>query len=80
VSLKSKDGKNIFAVAASDKESGRKDAQYTDTKWLSQEGEWFLAGVLDGLEDIVPMVSTSEVFIIVASSSRLSACSNYQRV
>jgi glutamine synthetase len=52
-----KDGRNVFAVDKSILKNGREDAQYEDTKWLSQEGEWFLAGVLDGLEGIVPMVS-----------------------
>lgn len=47
----------MFAVQDSEMENGRPDAQYEDTKWLSQEGEWFLAGILNGLEDIVPMVS-----------------------
>lgn len=41
----------------SELQNGRANAQYEDTKWLSQEGEWFLAGILDGLEDIVPLVS-----------------------
>ena len=57
VSLRTKDGRNLFAVDDSEKQNGRTNAQYEDTKWLSQEGEWFLAGVLDGLEDILPMVS-----------------------
>ncbi len=30
---------------------GREGAGSEDTKFLSQEGEWFLAGVLDGLPD-----------------------------
>ena len=33
------------------KAGGRKGAAYEDTKYLSQEAEWFLAGVLDGLPD-----------------------------
>ncbi|KIM29070.1 hypothetical protein M408DRAFT_68625 [Serendipita vermifera MAFF 305830] len=56
VSLKTKDGKNLFAVKESELKNGREDAQYGDTKWLSKEGEWFLAGILDGLEDIVPLL------------------------
>ncbi|KAG8835300.1 hypothetical protein FRC17_004344 [Serendipita sp. 399] len=56
VSLKTKDGKNVFAVDEADLEKGRANAQYEDTRWLSQEGEWFLAGILDGLEDVVPML------------------------
>ena len=31
--------------------TGRANAQYVDTKFFSQEGEWFIAGVLDGLPD-----------------------------
>ena len=31
--------------------NGRPSAKYEDTWFLSQEGEWFLAGVLDGLPD-----------------------------
>ncbi|KDN49012.1 hypothetical protein RSAG8_02365, partial [Rhizoctonia solani AG-8 WAC10335] len=56
VSLRDKNGRNVFAVADADKEKGRADAQYQDTRFMSQEGEWFLAGVLDGLTDIVPML------------------------
>ncbi|CEL51574.1 glutamine synthetase [Rhizoctonia solani AG-1 IB] len=56
VSLRDKSGQNVFAVADTDKEKGRADAQSQDTRFLSQEGEWFLAGVLDGLLDIVPLL------------------------
>ncbi|CAE6498765.1 unnamed protein product [Rhizoctonia solani] len=56
VSLRDKSGRNVFAVAGGDKEKGREDAQYQDTRFMSQEGEWFLAGVLEGLTDIVPML------------------------
>ncbi|KAG8716204.1 hypothetical protein FRC11_007378 [Ceratobasidium sp. 423] len=56
VSLRDKNGRNVFAVADTDKEKGRADAKYQDTRFMSQEGEWFLAGVLDGLTDIVPML------------------------
>ena len=59
VSLKSKDGRNIFAVPDADLNEGRADAAFEDTKWLSKEGEWFLAGVLDGLADVVPLVRGS---------------------
>ncbi|KAI0723955.1 glutamine synthetase/guanido kinase [Cerioporus squamosus] len=54
VSIRDKDGKNIFALSASELKTGRADAQYEDTKFLSQEGEWFLAGILDGLPDVMP--------------------------
>ncbi|CAE6504156.1 unnamed protein product [Rhizoctonia solani] len=51
VSLRDKNGRNIFAIVDADKDKGRADAQYQDTRFMSQEGEWFLAGVLDGLTD-----------------------------
>ncbi len=31
--------------------SGRANAENGDTKFISQEAEWFLAGVLDGIAD-----------------------------
>ena len=49
--MRDANGKSLFAVSDADLKSGRSDAQYDDTKFLSQEGEWFLAGVLDGLPD-----------------------------
>ncbi|KAF8077655.1 hypothetical protein FPV67DRAFT_6341 [Lyophyllum atratum] len=51
VSMRDSNGANVFAVAEADRENGRKDAQYEDTRFMSQEGEWFLAGVLDGIAD-----------------------------
>jgi hypothetical protein len=57
-------------------ENGRTDAQYEDTKWFSQEGEWFLAGVLDGLEDIVPMVGLTH-FMAQPDTEQVTACSDY---
>jgi hypothetical protein len=51
VSLRSKDGRNIFAVNDSELKKGRQGAEYDDTKFMSKEGEYFLAGVLDGLTD-----------------------------
>ncbi|RDB22260.1 Type-1 glutamine synthetase 2 [Hypsizygus marmoreus] len=56
VSMRDEAGKNVFAVQASELEKGRSDAAYEDTKFLSQEGEWFLAGILDGIADVMPMV------------------------
>lgn len=44
-------GKNSFAVPESELKGGRSDAAYEDTKFMSLEGEWFLAGVLDGIAD-----------------------------
>ncbi|KAL6305310.1 hypothetical protein BKA93DRAFT_731222 [Sparassis latifolia] len=56
VSLRDQNGKSLFAVSESELQAGRADAANDDTKFLSQEGEWFLAGVLDGLPDIMPML------------------------
>ncbi|KAG8927887.1 hypothetical protein FRC01_006760 [Tulasnella sp. 417] len=52
VSLRTKEGKNVFGLSDAEVEAGgRKDAQYDETKFISQEAEWFLAGLLDGLPD-----------------------------
>jgi glutamine synthetase len=51
VSLRNADGKNSFAVLEDDVKIGRAKAAYNDTKFISQEAEWFLAGVLDGLAE-----------------------------
>lgn len=51
VSMKGADGKNIFAVSDDELKTGRKGAANEETKFISQQGEWFLAGVLDGLPD-----------------------------
>lgn len=51
MSLRDPSGKNSFAVAENERKAGRSDAAYEDTKFLSQEAEWFLAGVLDGIAD-----------------------------
>lgn len=51
VSLRDTNGKNSFALSDSELETGRSGAAYEDTKFLSQEGEWFLAGILDGIAD-----------------------------
>lgn len=51
VSLRDKDGKNVFAVSGDEATAGRQDALYEDTKFISQEAEWFLAGILDGIAD-----------------------------
>jgi glutamine synthetase len=44
-------GRNVFAVADAELQTGRRDAAYQDTKFISEECEWFLAGVLGGLAD-----------------------------
>ena len=51
VSLRDANGKSVFALSDADLKNGRTNAQYEDTKFISQEAEWFLAGVLDGLPD-----------------------------
>ncbi len=51
VSLRDKSGRNIFAVAESERKEGRSDAAFEDTKFVSQQAEWFLAGILDGIAD-----------------------------
>jgi glutamine synthetase len=52
VSLQDKNGRNLFAVSDEEaKGEGRANAAYPDTKYISQEAEWFLAGLLDGLPD-----------------------------
>ncbi|KDR73647.1 hypothetical protein GALMADRAFT_251423 [Galerina marginata CBS 339.88] len=56
VSLRDKQGRNIFAVSDAELKAGRADAAYEDTKFISQEAEWFLAGVLDGIADVMPTV------------------------
>lgn len=55
VSLREGD-KSLFAVSDEELKTGRQGAAYNDTKFISQEGEWFLAGILDGLPDIMPML------------------------
>ncbi|KAG5634404.1 hypothetical protein H0H81_002100 [Sphagnurus paluster] len=56
MSLRDDAGRNVFAVSEAERAKGRADAQYTDTKFISQECEWFLAGLLDGLADVMPML------------------------
>lgn len=53
VSLRNKAGENIFAVKESEVKDGRAGAAFEDTKRISEVAEWFLAGVLKGLPDIV---------------------------
>jgi len=56
VSLRSKEGKNIFAIKDSELQNGREDAANEDTKFISKEAEEFLAGILEGLPDVMPML------------------------
>ena len=41
----------MFAVSDPELQTGREGAAYNDTRFMSRIGEWFLAGVLDGLPD-----------------------------
>lgn len=53
ISLRDKEGKNVFAVSDEEMKEGREGASSEDTKRISLIGEQFLAGVLLGLPDIV---------------------------
>jgi glutamine synthetase len=63
VSLRDSNGKNVFAVSDAEKKSGRDGAANKDVKFMSQEGEWFLAGVLDGIADGTHMFSVKFGFL-----------------
>ena len=52
ISVVDKSGKNMFV-----RESEDKDAQWSDIRFLSDIGRQFLAGILDGLADIMPIVA-----------------------
>ena len=52
LSLVDKDGNNLLA-----REKPDPDAQWTDIAQLSDLGRHFLAGILDGLPDIMPLVA-----------------------
>ena len=67
VSLRNAEGKNAFAPTKEDLENGgRKNAFHKDLAFVSQEAEWFLAGLIDGLPD---SASTGHV----GSSTQLTA-------
>ncbi|CCF52161.1 hypothetical protein NDA11_003190 [Ustilago hordei] len=53
-----KTGRNMFALSKEEQiaQQGRKEAKYEDVKYLSQQAEWFLAGVMTGLPDIMPLL------------------------
>lgn len=51
VSLRDEAGKNIFAVSEAELSTGRSAAANDDVKFLSEEAEHFLAGILDGIAD-----------------------------
>ena len=78
VSLRDQDGKSLFAVSPSELENGRQGAAYPDTKYLSQEGEWFLAGVLRGLPDSKSILKQFRPFTHICVAKLHSyACSTY---
>ncbi|KAF7304954.1 Gln-synt-C domain-containing protein [Mycena kentingensis (nom. inval.)] len=56
VSLRDNSGRNVFAVEQSELNGGREDAAFEDARYMSAEGEAFLAGVLDGIADIMPLL------------------------
>ena len=52
VSLQDESGRNIFGITKEELAAGgRKGAANDITKFISQEAEWFLAGLIDGLAD-----------------------------
>ncbi|KAI0306617.1 glutamine synthetase/guanido kinase [Multifurca ochricompacta] len=54
VSLRDGDGNNVFAVKSEELRGGREQAAYDELKYISQTAEYFLAGVLNGLPDVMP--------------------------
>ncbi|KAH6894970.1 glutamine synthetase [Coprinopsis sp. MPI-PUGE-AT-0042] len=46
VSLRNPEGQNIFAVSKEELKTGREGAANEDTRFISQEAEWFLAGLV----------------------------------
>jgi len=55
-SLQDSSGSNIFAYSNPEYPDGRPDAAFEDTKFISLRAEQFLAGLLDGLPDVMPML------------------------
>ncbi|PWY96938.1 glutamine synthetase/guanido kinase [Testicularia cyperi] len=50
-------GNNVFALSKDEIDAGgRANAKYPDVKFLSQLGEHFLAGVMTGLPEIMPLL------------------------
>jgi len=55
VSLRGSSGSNVFALSDDEVAAGgRANAKYNDLRWISQEAEWFLGGILEGLTDVMP--------------------------
>lgn len=76
VSLRDSNGKSLFAVSDSELKTGREGAANDDVKFLSQEGEWFLAGVLDGLPDSKSH-SQRTFFVQIANDAPRQSCLLY---
>ncbi|KAH9001313.1 glutamine synthetase/guanido kinase [Lactarius akahatsu] len=54
VSIRDNNGDNVFAVKPEELKRGREGAAYDELKYISQSAEYFLAGVLHGLTDVMP--------------------------
>ena len=51
MSIRDGNGDNIFAIKPEELKEGREGAAYDELKYISQNAEYFLAGVLHGLTD-----------------------------
>lgn len=51
MSIRDGNNDNIFAIKPEELEGGRTGAAYDELKYISQDAEYFLAGVLHGLTD-----------------------------
>jgi len=56
VSLRDSKGENVFEFPGAETGKGREGAKYDDTKFISEAAEQFLAGILDGLPDVLPLL------------------------
>ncbi|ORY32896.1 hypothetical protein BCR39DRAFT_464260 [Naematelia encephala] len=57
VSLQGVSGKNLFSVSDDElKDGGRKTASHEQLRFISQQAEWFLAGIISGLSDVTVMM------------------------
>lgn len=70
VSLRDESGRNIFALNKEDKDGGkgRASAKYDDLKYISQEAEWFLGGLLEGL----PSGELSDAYLFQTGTLQLT--------
>lgn len=51
MSIRDSNNDNIFAIKPEELKEGRAGAAYDELKYISQNAEYFLAGVLHGLTD-----------------------------